>query len=119
MNLLQVLVYAFNHWLGPEVRILCGRMSLFPKVGMIGIVKELEALALSSSLKTFANLFAIHLFVASTSSAFRGIFSSLSCRAESPVHTTKSMLSFRFSSIHLKVAFMRAKGVSQSEVSAP
>src|SRR6187402_702687 len=117
MNLLQISVYVFNHLFGPERRMLCGRMSLLPNVEMIGIDRAFSGLP--PLLKTCTNFSVIHLLVFSTSSAVRGILSSLSCRAESPVQTTKSMLSLMFSSIHLKVAFIRANGVSQSEVSAP
>ena len=60
-----------------------------------------------------------NLFSDSTCSALRGCDSSLSCRALSPVHSTKSMLSARLAWIQEKVALIRAKGESQSVVSAP
>jgi len=99
---------------------LCGRKSLLPNVGITGI----DILCLGSSgsrpfPKVSANLEAIKLFVFIASAAVRGIRSSLSCREESPVHTTKSTLSLRFSEIHLKVSLTKEIGESQSDVSAP
>lgn len=99
---------------------LWGRKSLLPKVGITGIdMSYLGSSKCKPLPKVSANLVAIKLFVFIASAAVRGIRSSLSCRDESPVHTTKSTLSLIFSAIHLKVSLTSEIGESQSEVSAP
>lgn len=92
---------------------LCGRMSLFPKLGTTGM----ESPCLSENVS--ANLSASRRLVLRTCAGERGMFSSESWRALSPVQTTKSMSSRMLAVIQSKVALRSEMGASQSEVSAP
>lgn len=115
---LQISAYALVHLLGPLKNRLWGKMSLLPKLGIMGIAYWSPPCLLSDP-KTSLNLFTRNWFWPMTWSTLLGIVSSLSCLAESPVHMTKSMSSLMFFSIHLKVALIRLIGESQSLVSAP